>query len=153
MIDRKKRRKKASLESSLSRPTIVVSTAEIETWIEKTARKVVERASSTDEWNLSGRLRDREDITREYINDEIDKISQRLDQIECFSVLIIEGGSGYSHRSIFMEMSVSEFLNFISVELKERVDRILYEEIGEPDINDYDDYGYDEDEGDDDDLL
>jgi len=152
------RRKKANLEHSLARPTIVITNAELETWIEKTARKIIEKASSDEAWDLSGRLRNRERATEEYINDEVDKIAQRLDQIECFSILIVDSGSGYTHRSIEMEMGVSEFLKFISVELGERIKNILYREIGEPDIDeDYDsdyDYDYDEEEGDnDDDLL
>jgi hypothetical protein len=147
----KKRRKKASLESSLNSPTIVLTDNEVDTWLEKTAKRAYELASSDKDWDYVESPRDRVRLALTYTESSIEKIADRLDEIGCFSVLIVRG-SEYALPSVFTgEMTVSEFLNYLSSELNERLSNMIEDEAGGIDTDEYDedyfeDYPEDEDE-------
>lgn len=150
-MDKKKIRKKASLESSLNYPTIVLTDAEVDTWLEKTAKRAYELASSDKNWDYAESPRDRVRLALIYTESSIEKIADRLDEIRCFSVRIVRS-SEYALPSVFTgEMTVSEFLDYLSSELNERLSNMIEDEIGEIDTDEYDedyfeDYPEDEDE-------
>jgi hypothetical protein len=150
-MDKRRRRKKASLESSLSSPTIVITDNEVDTWLEKTAKRAYELASSDKDWDYVESPRDRVRLALTYTESSIEKIADRLDEIGCFSVLIVRG-SEYALPSVFTgEMTVSEFLNYLSSELNERLSNMIEGEMGGIDTDEYDedyfeDYPEDEDE-------
>jgi hypothetical protein len=139
MLDRIRRRKRASLEGSIARPTIVITDTEIKTWAEKTAKRVYERASSDRDWDYVDHPSERSKIVYEYIEEEVEKIAQRLDEIGCFSVLVVQHNKFAPPETLTGDTPVSGFLELLFDEVKTRVEEMMGKDMEVPDFDDDDD--------------
>jgi tetrahydromethanopterin S-methyltransferase subunit G len=154
MMDRKRLRKKADLESSIRTPTIVLLDNEIDTWLEKTARRAYELASSDKDWDYAESPRDRVKLALVYAESSIEKIAERLDEIGCFSVLVVRSNQYVAPNVLTGEMPVSEFLEYLASELENRLSNMIGDDIGRTYTDEYDeDYFEDFSEDDDDDEF
>jgi hypothetical protein len=154
------KKKRGSLDRALKYLTIAVYDNEVEKWIDKVVNKIYNSAMSGGNVEAPHyRLLSPMEIGEEELNDEIEKIREILEELNCVEVLLLTTGTGGKGRSIESGMSIDDFISILYQEASDRLSRLFDEykrDLGEFDEYDEFDEGdeFDEDMGpfDDDEL-